>query len=1252
MKILTLNVRGLNSITKRKLYFKTFIKYGICCLQEAYITNQSAQLWKHEWDGEFFYQPGTNKSGGLIILISKLFCCGDVCEIKINERILGVSFTHNNKNFVIYNIYAPAIKDQRINFLEQLTNYLNPMLNDNGTILCGDFNNLINNNLDNINGACHSAKEVAAFNKLINDFDLIDTWRSQHPYSKEYSWIRIFRNNDTSNQDKRLTFSSCSARRLDYIFINQYTKLLLVNTEMTSFSSTDHKAVIATFKTDNFPRGSGFWKLNTSHLDDPPFLNSMIEFITLYHRELADDPELSKGEVWELLKIGIRDECIAYSRIKKLENVEIENMNDQLHNLSIKLALSPNNIELINKVAFLTSKKEIFELSESNGALKRSKINFIQESEKNTALFLGLEKTKQSQQTITEINNNNGVTVSSPGNILNVLSSFYTELMNDDSDNNNVHNQDALLNAFLNNTELPTLQEDDKVLLDSPLTINELNNALKLLNIDSSPGSDGLSPIFYITFWKELKTPLFESFNESIENQTLTISQRRAILTLLPKSKDKELLKNVAHYRPISLTNTDYKIYSKVLAMRMQTVLKKIIHDNQVGYITGRSINDHIRFIDDMINITNNENYGGMLVSLDYRKAFDTLSKMSIISTLKQFNFGPNYIKYVTTILNNTEASVKNAGWHSAWFSTSRGVRQGCCLSPLLFILVVEILAIKIRKNENIKGILDGKNTIFVDETKLISYADDLTFFLQTTRCLSLCLKEVESFSNFSGLVLNRTKSIGLWLGKDKDNPPGGEDLKWINKTDTIKILGVYFNSSTEASLLEKNWTTRIEQIRNTISQWSKRHISLWGKSIVAKTFLLSKLNYILQSLALPTHILEQIDNIIFKFLWVTDTNKNGFERLNRNTLCLPISEGGVAMISIKDQQKTFLMKWLHRLNSGSKNKTHHKMINYILKKIGGLEYFLNCDISPNQFKGLETIKSHYWKQSIIAWLEFDKSNFAKDNPNIPIPIFNNLNIVYKKQPLFMAKWIKQDLKYVHNFLIENRFKTFEEIRAELGPDGGLIFNYMIIKNAILKSNIDYRQHFVDIDHINQSDFLKTENKTIRNIILKQKINTLKCKDTWTKKLDIDITRFFSLGYMSTQESRLRLLHFKIVHHLYPTNILLQKMKIRNNNKCDKCQEIETLPHLFFNCTSLTAFWKYISELVSLTLETTFSIKVVNALFGITTEDTQADIARIHKANHIMLIAKMCISKGRFSKNKNLRLIFEHEKLLRHKFLT
>ena len=166
-----------------------------------------------------------------------------------------------------------------------------------------------------------------------------------------------------------------------------------------------------------------------------------------------------------------------------------------------------------------------------------------------------------------------------------------------------------------------------------------------------------------------------------------------------------------------------------LLSMRMQKILKQIIHHNQVGYNEERSVNDHIRLIDDILNSANEDNLEGILVSLDYRKAFDTVSKSAILCALKKFNFGPTFIKFVKTILSGTEASVKNAGALSQYFNTNRGIRQGCCLSPLLFIMVVELLAIKIRNNSNIKGIFDTRDTSN-SKTKLLSYADDMLLFL------------------------------------------------------------------------------------------------------------------------------------------------------------------------------------------------------------------------------------------------------------------------------------------------------------------------------------------------------------------------------------------------------------------------------------------------------------------------------------------------------------------------------------------
>ena len=1247
MKILTLNIRGLNNKLKRTSVFRKLIKYDICCLQEAYITLKTVELWKSEWDGDFFYHPGTSNSGGLIILIKKSFSGVDITKIEVNERVLGISFILNHKKFMLYNVYAPATRDQRVDFLEQLPNVINPIQNGELVLFCGDFNNLVDNDLDNISGGDHRDIEVIPFNNFINNLDLIDSWRSLHPLEKEYSWIRMIRGNNQANPN---ILASCTARRLDYIFVNQLLKPFLCNTEMVHFAATDHKAVIATFIVDDFPRGRNFWKFPEQLLDDGTFVNHMSIFITKHLRELSEDVTLGQGNIWDLLKIGIRDECLAFSRNKYINSWDNDNLDEQINDLSLDLSAQPDNPDIMNKLALLCRKKEILELSISNGALKRAKVRQVFEGEKNSPFFLGIEQSRQSNQIIRELYDKESNIVNSPGKILSELSSFYKVLMNEDLINQGqVVDQEEVLNSFLEDTECPSISENDKIKLDCPISLTELDKALKSLNFDSSPGGDGLSPIFYSTFWNLLRTPLFKSYNESIENKSLTLSQRRAILTLLPKTTDLDSSRNVANYRPISLTNTDYKIYSKVLAMRMQTVLEQIIHKNQVGYVEGRSINDHIRLIDDIINTANNEHLKGMLISLDYKKAFDTLSKSSIITALKKFNFGPMFIQFVSTIINGAEASVKNAGWHSEWFATTRGVRQGCGLSPLLFILVVELLSIKLRNKDNIKGILNETEHFPIDDTKLISYADDLTLFIKSIECLRLCIKEIDSFSIFSGLVLNKNKSIGIWLGRDKDNPPGGEGLRWLKKDENVKILGVYFNPCTEASLISINWETKIKSIKTTISHWMKRNISIWGKCIVSKTFLLSQINYIIQSLALPDHVLDQIDDIIFHFVWTTGSNKRGRERLKRDTLCLDISEGGLSMISIKDQQHAFLMKSLHKTNKDH-STTQFMIVDNLLKPVGGLEYFLLCHTKLHAFEGLDTIKSHYWKRAMLSWLTFRTAYVNNDNINCPIPLFNNDNIMFKKLPLFISYWIKRGVKYVHNFLINNRLKSFEELSGEIGPRGSLILEYLAVKTALLNSGINVNVHVILNNPINFScAFLKLSNKSIRNIVLKQRMDTLKCISTWENKLNVDVSNFFSIGIKSTKESRLRLLHFKIVHYIYPTNIILKKMKIKETNKCDNCAEIETLDHLFFRCFKLKDFWTFISEKVSITLESHFSLNVINALFGITPDDTEADRTKIDKANHIILIAKMCISKAKFSTGKSLRYIYEFESCLRQK---
>ena len=178
------------------------------------------------------------------------------------------------------------------------------------------------------------------------------------------------------------------------------------------------------------------------------------------------------------------------------------------------------------------------------------------------------------------------------------------------------------------------------------------------------------------------------------------------------KRKDRTLLEN---WRPISLVNVDTKIMSKVIAARVKKVLPSIIHYSQTGYVKDRFIGEAIRSIFDIIDFTAKENIPGLLLFIDFQKAFDSVEWEFLIEGLKKFNFGRDFLQWVKTFYS-IQSCVINNGVSSNIFTLERGVRQGDPLSPYLFIIAIETLAIAIRQKESIKGI-----TIGTEETKLFS---------------------------------------------------------------------------------------------------------------------------------------------------------------------------------------------------------------------------------------------------------------------------------------------------------------------------------------------------------------------------------------------------------------------------------------------------------------------------------------------------------------------------------------------------
>ena len=194
-----------------------------------------------------------------------------------------------------------------------------------------------------------------------------------------------------------------------------------------------------------------------------------------------------------------------------------------------------------------------------------------------------------------------------------------------------------------------------------------------------------------------------------------------------------------------------------MFAIRLQKVLNTLINPDQVGYIKGRLIGENICTIKDIIDYCNFYNKSGLVILVDFAKAFDSLTWSFLFKCLKTMNFGDRFIDCVKMLYNDIQSCVinnVNNGKSSQFFNLHRGIRQGCCLSALLFIIVVEYLSTDIQDNKMIKSITIGEREYLINQI-----ADDTTLFINSEDCLTHAFDRIERFGLCSGLTLNKSKT-------------------------------------------------------------------------------------------------------------------------------------------------------------------------------------------------------------------------------------------------------------------------------------------------------------------------------------------------------------------------------------------------------------------------------------------------------------------------------------------------------------
>ena len=804
----------------------------------------------------------------------------------------------------------------------------------------------------------------------------------------------------------------------------------------------------------------------------------------------------------------------------------------------------------------ITLREELVKYREHKlkGVLLRSKARWVEDGERVTSYFCSLEKRHYINKTMNKLTMDNDRSITDKSTIRQEVRNFYFNLYSkkdvDDVDVANlVHN-------------LPCLSDNDAQSLEGELSYEEISIALKNMKNGKSPGSDGFPVEFFKFFWKKIGYFVLRSLNEGFRKGHLSTTQKEGIIICIPKTdKSRDKIKN---WRPISLLNTVYKIGSASIANRIKTVLTNLIHEDQTGFISGRYIGDNIRLIYDIISYVTDNNMPGILLCLDFEKAFDSVDWGFMFKTLKLFGFKQDILKWISTFYNNLKSTVLINGHTSDWFDISRGCRQGDPISPYLFVLCAEIMANMIRENDNIKGI-----SINNREFKLSQYADDSEIMLQGDReSFEQCFTCIDIFGKVSGLKLNITKTSATWLGSTRNSNikyTPHLDLQW--NPEKFKILGIWFTNDL-SNMVKINYKEKFQEILILYKIWLKRQLTPFGRVAILKSLILSKLIFLWILLPNPpTNMIEEIQASIFTFIWGSKNDK-----ISRTMSVQTEENGGLGIPDIKTYIKSLKLSWIKKVIAS--NLPWKSILTYVYPESQKVEY-VGCKL-PKSNKLNAFWKNVFYSYEILG----DNTIVTCSEEALAEPIFYNNRFKIGGVCYFYERWYEAGIRQVKDLLDDNgHFFTFNALNQKYNLNERNFFKHM---QCIQSLRQFLRKHNIQIDNMNCCD----KNVTLKifqqcprgsrlfyNIILSKQCSP-KFATKWEAKLQCQIDWKRTLSFVhKIKEVKLKWFQIRIVHRILGTNVTLYCMRLRPNNCCTFCGTTrENISHIFVDCTIVKAF--------------------------------------------------------------------------------
>ena len=461
-----------------------------------------------------------------------------------------------------------------------------------------------------------------------------------------------------------------------------------------TLTKSDHAAVILTLENRNkIKTKNEHIKLDNTIVTNAELLQELRQYL---EEQMTQTDDMNPHMRLEFAKMTIRTKAIEINmRLKKKENNELRDLNDQISRNSelLKTHTDENRLNILTRELEKCKRDRDTILQRQGESLSmKAKTRWYNEGEKSNKYFLNLLKRNNVSSETCELNINGTIT-NNENEIRKGVTEFYTELYNN---GNNVD----IDNDFL--AEMFTVQQHFQENIHAPITLDEMWNTIKSIRA-TTPGPDGISNLYIKKLWHILGPIILDAWNYSIETNNLPPSHKISLLRLIPKKdKDTTLIKN---WRPITLSNCDHKLITRLYNNRILKAIENEITSTQTAYIKGRNISDNLRLLGAAVKLAENEDdINATIIALDAQKAFDSVNHNYILALLDKIglhNFKPIFQLLYKDLRNDIIIN----GKIGKGYSLGNGVKQGDALSCSLFILAMEPLLRNIMKNNTITAI-------------------------------------------------------------------------------------------------------------------------------------------------------------------------------------------------------------------------------------------------------------------------------------------------------------------------------------------------------------------------------------------------------------------------------------------------------------------------------------------------------------------------------------------------------------------